>query len=216
MIESSLRRQIEPEAAVVDAAAGDVLFQPGDACGNFLLVTSGTVRVEMSTYSGRDLVLYRVSAGEVCAITITCLLAGQRYIARAIADTEVSAMALPQSLFERLVVEQPTFRNDVFAAFSERIQELMSRLEEVLTHGLDPRLARCLLASADDAGNVALTHQRLAVETAAAREAVSRRLKSFEKAGWIELGRGRIRLTDRRSLAVVAEPLEHAGAEGSR
>ncbi len=205
MIDAKLRSQIEPHALALELAAGDMLFQPGDPCRNFLLVTAGTARVEMSTHTGRDLVLYRVRAGETCALTITCLLSDQRYTARGIADTDLSGLALPTAAFEQLLAESAAFRRNVFRAFGERMQGLMSRLEDVLSHGLDPRLARLLLASADREGCVHLTHHRIAVELAAAREAVSRRLKGYERAGWIQVGRGRIRILDTHALDVLAE-----------
>lgn len=208
MIDTDLRSRIEPHASEVRLEAGDVLFQPGDPCRNFLMVTAGTARVEMSTHSGRDLVLYRVRAGETCAITITCLLSGDRYAARGIAETELSGLALPTSAFEQLLADSAPFRRNVFQAFGSRIRSLMGRLEDVLSHGLDARLARLLLASADEEGCIHLTHYRIAVELAAVREAVSRRLKGYERAGWIEMGRGRIRILDNRALDVLAEPLE--------
>ena len=214
MIPDELRDLLESRASVQRASAGDVLFRPGDACRYFLWLTAGGVRVEMETYSGRDLVLYRVRPGEACALTVSCLLADERYSATGIADTDVEVLALPAPVFEQLLGESPVFRRHVFAAFGDRLKGLMSRLEEVLSHSLDPRLARFLLNNADAEGRVDYTHQRIAVELAAAREAVSRRLKSYQRAGWIQAGRGRIVVSDSEALAVVAEqapPMQKTG-----
>ena len=214
MISADLHSLIASRAATQRASAGDVLFGPGDPCRHFFLLVAGTVRVEMRTYGGRDLLLYRVGPGEACALTVSCLLAGERYAASGIADTDVEARALPASAFEELLGESAAFRRHVFTAFGDRLKGLMSRIEEVLSHGLDPRLARFLLNNADAQGRVAYTHQRIAVELAAAREAVSRRLKSYQRAGWIELGRGQIQLQDSRALAVVAESAPPRPDEG--
>ncbi len=43
---------------------GAVLFRPGDDCVQFPLIQSGVVRVQRVTESGREIVLYRVSANE--------------------------------------------------------------------------------------------------------------------------------------------------------
>ncbi len=212
LIDAQLRQRIEQYAGVITAPPEQVLFRPGDPCSNFLLITEGTARVEMVARNGRELVLYRVHPGETCALTINCLLGKRPYQAQGIADTELTALALPVSRFDELLAESAEFRLAVFEAFGERIERMMARIEEVLAHGLDPRLAQLLLSQCDEAGYLNLTHYRIAVELAAAREAVSRRLKGYERAGWIRLGRGHIEILDRAALAVLAEPAEETTA----
>jgi len=49
-----------------------------------------------------------------------------------------------------------------------------------------------------------VTHQALSVELGTAREVVSRHLKRFEQERWVDLGRGRISVTDRAGLERIA------------
>jgi CRP/FNR family transcriptional regulator len=48
------------------------------------------------------------------------------------------------------------------------------------------------------------THQEVADQLGASREVVSRLLKSFERSGWIELGRGEINVLSPEPLAQLA------------
>lgn len=50
-------------ASLISVPAGQHLFQPGARCDNCLLVTSGEVRVQLITHSGREVVLHHVGPG---------------------------------------------------------------------------------------------------------------------------------------------------------
>ena len=50
-----------------------------------------------------------------------------------------------------------------------------------------------------------MTHQQLASELGTAREVISRQLNEFQRRGWIEQARGRIRLTDTAALQALAD-----------
>jgi CRP/FNR family transcriptional regulator, anaerobic regulatory protein len=62
------------------------------------------------------------------------------------------------------------------------------------------RLARRLLAKADDQGIVAKTHQQLALDLGSVRE-VSRYLGEWERVGWVRASRGSIEVRNPRALA---------------
>src|SRR5689334_21459880 len=79
----------------VPLPGGAVLFQPGDACQTYLMVLHGTVRVQLLAETGREIVLYRVGAGETCILTTACLMGRTDYSAGGVAETAVSAIALP-------------------------------------------------------------------------------------------------------------------------
>ncbi len=64
--------------------AGEIVFQPGKACSDFLWLSKGSLRVQMVGVNGREIVLYRVSPGQSCIMTTSCLLSGDSYNAEAI------------------------------------------------------------------------------------------------------------------------------------
>ncbi|MBS0394637.1 MAG: Crp/Fnr family transcriptional regulator [Proteobacteria bacterium] len=198
------RELLEQGVARAALPAGAVAFEPGAACEHFLLLLAGSVRVELLSESGREIVLYRVEPGETCVLTTACLLARERYGARAVAETEAVAALVPRALFERLLASSAAFRDFVFAAQASRLTTLLALVEEVAFGRLDARLARRLLELAGADGAVLLTHQALAAELGTAREVVSRLLKDLERRGWIRLERGGLALLDRAALAAFA------------
>lgn len=169
---------------------GTCLFRPGDEGRAFLIVKSGSVRVEQTNSAGRTVVLYRVEAGDSCVLTTTCLLSGEPYSGYGYAEGDVSAAAIPPDRFRSLLVTDRRFQELVFRTFALRVSELTTVIDELLEHRTDLRLARWL--ASQGSANLHMTQQELAQELGTAREVVSRTLKSFETKGWITLGRGTI------------------------
>ncbi|UCH74125.1 MAG: Crp/Fnr family transcriptional regulator [Rhodospirillales bacterium] len=202
-LEPDCRRSLQAASRVVSLSAGQTVFRGGDECSNYLLVLEGSVRVQMTAESGREIVLYRVDAGETCVLTTACLLSHEAYSAEGVTETPVRAVTIPAQLFHDLLGRSAVLRAFVFTTYGARIADLMLLVEEVAFQRVDLRLARFLIERADTAGRLEATHQALAVELGTAREVVSRQLKEFERKGMVALSRGCISLRDRQALRAL-------------
>ena len=182
--------------------AGTTVFDEHQACQGFPFVLRGAIRVIKAAPNGRELPLYRVTPGETCVISSSCLLGHTDYNARGVTEEETELLLLPRTEFESLLAHEP-FRAFVFQLFSERIAELMQLIEEVAFRRLDQRLAALLLGH----GHVVrATHQQLADELGSVREMVSRLLKGFASQGLVTLGREQIEILDAPALRRMAAP----------
>jgi len=200
-----VRDRLLESARTVRHKAGKLVFGPDSIPDNLLFLVSGTIRVSQTSDNGRDIVLYRVEAGESCVLTTACMLAEEAYNAEGIAETDVVAVVLPRVAFDRLVAEEPSFRSFVFAAYSRRLIDLLRVVDDVAFGRIDVRLAERLLALAKDNVQITTTHQQLASELGTAREVVSRVLQDFSKRGLVSQTRGHIALSDREGLRRIAE-----------
>jgi len=192
---------VAEQARELRVAAGSLLFDAGSACQALPLVLDGRIKVSRRSDSGREIRLYSVHSGELCIVTVSCLLGGDAYPATGVAETDVSALALPRPLFLRLVAEHAAFREAVFGLFADRLTGLMQLIEEVAFRRLDQRLAGWL---GTHAPFVLASHQAIADELGSVREIVSRLLGQFADQGWVILGRGRIEVTDTAALEKFA------------
>ncbi len=199
-----LRDEVARRSAYVRVPAGSVVFSSGQEAANLLFVLSGGVRVSQTSESGREVVLYRVSAGESCVMTTACLLAGAPYSAEGVAETDVEAVAIPQSVFDDLAGRSSAFRAMIFEAYARRLTDLFQVIDDVAFGRVDIRLAQRLVALAAGEDELRVTHQQLAAELGTAREVVSRQLQEFQRRGWIAQSRGRIEIADRAGLARLA------------
>lgn len=177
---------------IVRIPAGTRIFGPGQAPEAYLLLVEGTVRVQQVSSAGREIVLYRVFAGESCALTTACLMGYEEYQAEGIAESDVEAVAVPRTTFDDLVARSASFRRFVFTAFSMRVTNLFRIIEEVAFARIDVRLAQKLLELAGTGTHVDGTHQQLAAELGSAREVIGRQLSEFQRRGWIATSRGAI------------------------
>ena len=200
-----LRRFLADRSTVIKVSEGTMIFGPGKSPDHMLLLLEGTVRVQQRSDSGREIVLYRVTAGESCVMTTACLLAHEDYTAEGIAATDVKAAAIPRAVFDDLLARSPEFRSFVFYAYSKRMTDLFMIIDEVAFKRLDIRLAQKILTLADDSGVLKTTHQKLAAELGSAREVVSRQLQEFQRRGWVAQSRGTIEILDRENLQALAE-----------
>lgn len=191
-------------AVIVAMPAGSQIYGPGHAPESYLLLIEGTVRVQQVSDSGREIVLYRVAAGESCALTTACLMGYEDYLAEAVAETDIRAVAIPRRAFDDLIAQSAEFRRFVFTAFSQRVTNLFRVIEDVAFARMDIRLAEKLLELAGSNHQLAVTQQQLASELGTAREVISRMLAEFHRRGWISSGRGSITIQNRPALDRLA------------
>lgn len=184
--------------------AGTVLFRPGDPCRSFVVLHEGTLRVTLTAASGREIVLYRVSRGDICLQTFSCLVAGRDYAACGTAETDIKAEIISAADFYRRLADDSAFRRQVFTAVAHRFTDFERLVEDVALTGFTARLARALLRLANADGRIVATHEQLAVETGSGRAVVSRQLARFAAANLVAMERGQVTLLDRAALDSIA------------
>jgi CRP/FNR family transcriptional regulator len=193
-------------AKKVSFPAGQTVFRQGDQCTQYFIVLTGSVKVFARGDSGREIVLYRVSAGHTCVLTTSCLMGHSAYPAEGVTETQLEALLIPVEKFQQGMLEE-SFRNFVFDSYGQRITELIKLIEQLTFTALDRRLADYLLDHCDSEASVLITHQQLATELGTAREVVSRHLKEFEKNGWLKMQRGLIKIVDRTAMSECARQM---------
>ncbi len=203
-LEPRIRDVLTSRSQVVRIPADTVIFGPGKSPDNMLLLLEGTVRVQQLAESGREVVLYRVTAGESCVLTTACMLAYEDYSAEGVAETDIVAAAVPRAVFDELVATSKEFRNFVFTAYSRRMTDLFHVIEDIAFRRMDIRLAQKIVERTDT-GVLKATHAQLAAELGTAREVISRQLAEFQRRGWVSLGRGTVEIRDCDALRKLAE-----------
>jgi len=200
-IEPALRADVlHHEAQRASVPAGTVLFEQGTPCRGFPMVLSGSVKVARGSPGGRSIELYRVTPGELCVVSTSCLFGHVPIAAHGQATEDTELVLLTPSGFERWSANAE-FRRFVFGIFADRLADLMALTEAVAFQRLDQRLAHALLGHGRE---LRLTHQALADELGTVREIVTRLLKRFERDGWVRLGRERIEIVDGHALRAHA------------
>jgi len=181
--------------------SGDIAYRQGQRCNAYVMCIEGRTRVFKTSECGREILLYQVGPGETCVLTTSCLMAGRGFPAESSAETDVLLAVLPAAVFHRLLTASTPFRQFVLNNYGDLLSSLITLVDEVAFASLDLRLARRLLAEANDQGIVAKTHQQLALDLGSVREVITRYLREWERAGWVRASRGSIEVRDPGALA---------------
>lgn len=199
-LEQKLFDKKEISAKEVSLPANTTIFQSGDPCGAFLIVISGKVRVDITTKSGREVLLYRMGECDTCVITTSVLLNHENYYARAVTESDVTAIAISADDFHKALKISHCFSHYVLEKYAQRMSALIALLDKITSKDILYELSYLLLHHANDDGVVELTQKDIAREIGTAREVVSRKLSALEEQGIVKVQRGKVQVLDHRYL----------------
>lgn len=180
--------------------AGKDIFVQGDQVGAIALLISGAVRVYKIGETGREITLYRFSAGESCILTATAILNYHSFSAIATVEQDAEAIMIPADTFREWVNQYELWRSFVFDLLSQRLSSVIEIVEEVAFGRMDIRVATLLRERSQSQNPLIITHHEIASELGSAREVISRILGTFANKGIIELKRGLIEVLDDKAL----------------
>lgn len=186
------------------AKAGEVLYNPGDTSAAFLVLLNGSIRVELITKSNREIVLYRVQKSQTCLLTTTALLKSEVYFARGVAESDITALAIPAKNFHTALSTSPKFTQYILSDYAHRVESLVKLIDRITSKDIKSGIANILLSECGTDNIAKLTQLEIARNIGTAREVVTRKLANLEKQGLIKRERGRILILDKTALAALA------------
>ena len=193
-------REFQRHAFLARIPAGRDVFALGDQVDAIALLISGTIRVYKVGNTGREITLYRFSAGESCILTANAILNQEHFSAIASVEDDAEAVMIPADIFQDWVNRFPFWREFVFDLLSQRLASVIEIVDEVAFGRMDQRVASFLLERHEQHMPINVTHQEIADELGSSREVISRILGNFASQKVIQLGRGTIEILDLPAL----------------
>lgn len=189
---------------VVRAAAGRILYSPGETSGLHVVV-EGLIRVSMVSEEGRQVTVRYARRGDVLGIPVAMSGSAPVY---AQAVTDAVAVSTRPGLLPQLAARDPRVGLWMAEELAARVDGLLHELAMNTFWPVRRRLARHLLdlAANEQRGDVLLvraSHQALADHVGTVREVVARTLGTLRSAGYISTDADGIRLLDPKALADV-------------
>jgi CRP/FNR family transcriptional regulator len=203
---TQLARAFSEQATLMHLPAGTTIFEAGDRCNTFAILTAGQVRVFTIGETGREITLYRFERGESCILTTSCILSTQQFPAIATVEQDVSAYVIQDTVFQEWMDDFQPWRTYIFQLLAQRLATVMEVLDEVAFRRMDARIAEFLVhRMPHEQPTLYLTHQQVAAELGTSREVVSRILADFAASGLVKLARGTLTITNEAGLQQRAE-----------
>jgi CRP/FNR family transcriptional regulator, global nitrogen regulator len=180
-------------------AAKDMIFAPGDPDDHLYFLLEGTVRLYKIYGEYKEATTALLREGDVFGELSLEERSCQNAFAEAITDARVAVVR--KTILNEMIKRRPKFALKLFSSFSERLRQSEEAIESLLDREVSARLATLLSHLGDRFGEphgsrtvirVRLTHQDLANMIASTREAVSKEMSEFQRAGLIEIRNRRI------------------------
>ena len=112
----------------------------------------------------------------------------------AVEDTKI--IGIPVDYVDKWMVKYQSWKNFVMLSYDNKMLELVKAIDNIAFKKMDERLKKYLIDRVEKTKSSVIyaTHQDIAADLNASREAISRLLKKLEKMGFVTLGRNEIKV----------------------
>lgn len=198
VFEDELINEIVQVGTFREVPEGYKLMEIGDYIRGMPLLISGVIKILREDEDGDELLLYYLEKGDTCSMTMACCMGDTKSEIRAIAETDAKLIMVPIQKMEEWTSMYKSWRNFVFNSYHERLNELLSTIDNIAFQKMDERLIGYLKEKArvnkDDI--IHNTHQDIAYDLHSSRVVISRLLKKLEELGKIKLYRNYIKIIE--------------------
>lgn len=192
---TQLLAEIRKYGRIKHVAKDTVLMQPGDAILFVPQVVQGVLRIVRRDIEGREVFLYHLYPGQICALAINCCQADRTSMVKAIAEDDTDVLQIPAQMVDEWF-KYPEWKTYINSTYGARFTELIEVIDLIAFSHMDKQVLHYLQKRAQAANTKALfiTHQEIADEMHTHREAISRLLRTMEQKNIVKLGRNTIEL----------------------
>lgn len=197
---------ISREALYREYEAGEVVFAEADECIGMYVVQAGWLKAAKLSAEGREQVMRVVGPGETFN-EMAVFSAGRNMVTVTALET-AAVWIVPRSSLVRLVRECPELAEAIIHNLAERVQHLMTLVEDLSLRPIEARQARLILERALD-GTVQRrrwsTQAEMAARLGTVPDVLQRVLRGLADEGLVAVDRRQIRILDRERLAAKAK-----------
>ncbi len=175
-------------------------------CSGLFIVKSGKLRLYMLSEEGKEITLYRLTPGDICMLSASCVLQSITFDVYVDAEVPSECYVINGIAFSAISERVLEVKNYALETALERFSDVMWIMQQIVFMSMDKRLAIFLLDEITENKTevVLLTHEQIARHLGTAREVVTRMLKHFSADGIVEVTRKGIKIIDSKKLQDIA------------
>lgn len=183
---------------------GEIIAFEDEPARAVYFIISGVVKVFKTSPDGKEQIIYLARPGD--SFNDVPVFAGGLNLASAEAMTQVVLYGVEKDVLEASLREYPKLAENVLKLLSQRVEQMISLVEDLSFRRVTGRVAKILLENAVDTDGQRhrLTQQDMAAMAGTAREMIGRSLKLLEDEGKVRLERNRVVITDKEALREIA------------
>jgi CRP/FNR family transcriptional regulator len=187
----NLFKDIEQNSKLQSFNDGDIIMDSGMPIKFIPLLLQGNIKILREDDLGNELLMYYLQPGDTCTMSLTCCMANRKSEIRAIAEGNVTMLAVPVNFMDDWMIKYPDWKNFVMNTYRKRFEELLNTVDQIAFKKMDERLENFLKEKSivTKTHEIKITHQEIANDLNSSREVISRLLKQLEKQGKVKLNR---------------------------
>jgi len=198
-------------AVVKRLARGEVLIEGGDPGDSMMVVLSGTLKICVTTSSGREVVLDYLGIGGI--IGEIALFDGKPRTADVIAIEPVELIVLQRRFVLPYLERHPDTALRIIQVLCDKLRRTNALVQDNAALAMGPKLARGLLRLLEEHGvrrdgaleiGFRISQSELGNYVRLSRENVNRQLREWDEAGLVRISRGHVVVLDEDGLRRVA------------
>jgi CRP/FNR family transcriptional regulator, anaerobic regulatory protein len=194
--EASLLAELESKSMLMNVSSGETLLRIGKPVMGVPLMLSGAIKVSRVNDEGQEVLLYYITAGETCPMSLTCFMTSQLSSVNGSAEDDSTFWVVPGNVVEELFVTRPAWKKFVMNTILDGLTQVIKSVDDVAFKKMDERLTSYLKQKSKITGSslINLSHQQIADELGTNRVVVSRLLKKLEIDNKLLLYRNQVKL----------------------
>lgn len=199
-------------AVVKRLTRGETLIDAGDPGDSMMIVLSGTLKVCVSSSSGREVVLDYLGPGGI--IGEIAVFDGKPRTADVIAMEAAELVVLQRRFVLPYFEQNPSAALRIIELLCDKLRRTNALVQDGSSGSKAPKLARGILRLLEEHGirddnsvsiGFRMSQTELGNYVNISRENVNRQLREWEDAGLVEVSRGHISIIDEAGLQRVAD-----------
>lgn len=170
--------------------AEEYLLSTANNCPGLLFVIRGIVKIQRINLDGGETNLYNIESGDLCHEALSCLLKYQPLdiVGKALIDSEICILNF--DIVKTVLLKDNSFLQYMYQDIYRKFGMIIENKEKIMHEDLETRLLKLLISKKSNI--IYAKHSELALEVDSTRESVSRKLKTIESLGYINITRGKI------------------------
>lgn len=175
-------------------------------CTGFYIVKSGRIRIYLLSEEGKEITLYRLSPGEMCMLSASCVLQSITFDVYMEAEEPSDCYMVNAAVFGAVSERVPAVKIFALEMAVSRFSDVMWVMQQIVFMSMDKRLAIFLLEDSvqNRSDIITMTHEQIARHLGTAREVITRILKHMANDGIIGVTRKGITIVDKKKLKTLA------------
>lgn len=199
-------------AVVKRLTRGETLIDAGDPGDSMMIVLAGTLKVCVTSSSGREVVLDYLGPGGI--IGEIAVFDGKPRTADVIAVDAAELVVLQRRFVLPFLEKNPAAALRIIELLCDKLRRTNALVQDGSTGSKAPKLARGILRLLEEHGireensvsiGFRMSQTDLGNYVNISRENVNRQLREWEDAGIVQVSRGHISILDEASLRRIAE-----------